>query len=147
MRRLLRLMCLIGMACILSSCGNGDDTGGTESYSAGDGPFVLIAEWKTREDNTVIVTRKLKYSGNQNIQIRHGDPLISVAVEPKEPKEPFEILHMFNSIGLTTSIRPNETIVYGEPVQLDVSRGDTVSVLASFEYDGTRYSIPLKFKT
>jgi hypothetical protein len=33
MGRLLRLVCIIGMACILSSCESGDETGGTKSRS------------------------------------------------------------------------------------------------------------------
>jgi|HigsolmetaGSP19D_1036257.scaffolds.fasta_scaffold71124_1 hypothetical protein len=78
------------------------------------------------------MTRKLKYKGDREIRIRHASPLISFVVEPKEPKDPLEGFHMFDSIGLTTTFRPNETIVYGEPVRLKSSRGDAISVIGEF---------------
>ncbi len=143
MKSMLKLMFIVSIVCIVSSCNYNDEEEKTMLYSASKGDFEIIVDLKENEDNSILITRKLKYKGDQDIQIHHSNPLISVLVASRGSN----IAHTFDSIGLKTVLKSNETITYSAPTMFQAPKGDSmVSVLASFECDGNAYSIPLEFE-
>lgn len=142
MKLLIKLMCVISIVC-LPCCANTDNKDKVISRSAFMGPFEIIVELMKNSNNSIIITRKLKYEGDQDIQIHHANPLISVVVSSKGS----EVAHSFDSIELKTDLKPNETLTYGDPIMVNASQGNSiVSVLANFEFEGSAYSIPLEFE-
>jgi len=152
MKRLIRLICAAGLLCMASGCESGGDEARIVSRSAVDGPFELIVELEQVDAHTVLITRKLRYEGDRDIEIRHSRPLISVSVksgESGESKESSELklIHVFDNIGLRTAIKADGTVTDGEPMEVKATRGESfVSALAMFTCDGTDYSIPLEFE-
>ncbi|MCR2803314.1 hypothetical protein [Paenibacillus soyae] len=125
----------------LAGCSRGGGPSIIAEKSASEGPFELIVEVQRLDDQRLQLIRKLKFSGDQDIEISHSDPLISISYSADGNAE----AHHFDDIGLTSALQKKETLTYGEPIVVErIEEAKHVSAFAYFTYLDTRYHLSVE---
>ncbi len=138
----IQIVCVFCTACTITSCQHKDNREDVAIHTAKQGPFEVIVEIAKKNADAIVLTGKMKYNGDRDIQLRHSDPLISIVVLPMGE----EAAHTFDSVERTTLMKPDEILTVSGPTEFKTEQAQSeVSVLAKFDFDDRAYAIPLKF--